>query len=82
MMMKNFPPFEADNIRSKQESSSLTSSFPTTLHPGSYFNWWERQKTDSVPPWLENLWRNANVNGVFIPQIVKSRRYRRGMRFK
>jgi hypothetical protein len=81
MMMKNFPPFEADNIRSKQESSSLTSSFPTTLHPGSYFNWWERQKTDSVPPWLENLWRNANVNGVLIPQIVKSRRYKQVMSF-
>lgn len=69
------------DIQRKQDSNSLTNSFPTTLQPGSYFNWWERQKTDSVPPWLENLWRNANVNGVFIPQIVKSRRYRRGMRF-
>jgi hypothetical protein len=27
------------------------------------------------------LWRNANVNGVFIPQIVKSRRYKHVMSF-
>ncbi|KAJ6356924.1 hypothetical protein OIU78_004922 [Salix suchowensis] len=47
--------------------------------PGSYFNWWERQKTDSVPAWPENSWRsNGNGTGVFIPQIVNSRRYRRG----
>ncbi|KAI9387149.1 hypothetical protein POPTR_010G127900v4 [Populus trichocarpa] len=67
------------DIQRKQDSNSLTNSFPTTLQPGSYFNWWERQKTDLVPTWPENLWRsNGNGTGVFIPQIVKSRRYRRG----
>ncbi|CAK7326539.1 unnamed protein product [Dovyalis caffra] len=69
------------DIQKKQDSNSLSSStFPTTLQPGSYFDWWERQKTDSVPTWLENLWRsNGNGTGVFIPQIVKPRRYRHGM---
>ncbi|XP_011008324.1 PREDICTED: uncharacterized protein LOC105113724 [Populus euphratica] len=67
------------DIQRKQDSNSLTNSFPTTLQPGSYFYWWERQKTELVPTWLENVWRsNGNGTGVFIPQIVKSRRYRRG----
>ncbi|KAJ6721109.1 hypothetical protein OIU85_024226 [Salix viminalis] len=68
----------ADTPR-KQDSNSLAISFPATLQPGSYFNWWERQKTDSVPAWPEKTWRsNGNGTGVFIPQIVNSRRYRRG----
>lgn len=60
----------------KGSSSSLTaSSFPSILQPGSYFNWWENENTNSVPPWLVKLWRNGNGTGVFIPQIVKSRRH-------
>lgn len=60
-------------------SNSLTSNYPTTLQPGSYFNWWEMENTDSVPAWLAKLWKNGHGTGVFIPQIANSRRHKHGM---
>lgn len=74
--------YRSADTQRKQDPNSLAISFPATSQPGSYFNWWERQKTNSVPAWPENSWRsNGSGTGVFIPQIVNSRRYRRGMRF-
>ncbi|GLU04773.1 hypothetical protein SLE2022_219050 [Rubroshorea leprosula] len=45
--------------------------------PGSYFTWGENEKSDSVPTWLVNLWKSSNGTGVFIPNIVRSRRRNR-----
>ncbi|KAJ4843142.1 hypothetical protein Tsubulata_018566, partial [Turnera subulata] len=62
----------------KRCSSGLTTSFPTTLQPGSYFNWWERENADSVPTWLVNLWRNGKGTGVKKEQLEeKSIEHRR-----
>jgi hypothetical protein len=66
----------------KRSSNSFKASSVTGLQHGVYFNWWEDENTNSVPAWLANLWRNGNGTGVFIPQVVKSRRiYKPGMCF-
>ncbi|KAJ4710552.1 hypothetical protein OWV82_016723 [Melia azedarach] len=69
----------SSNLNATKSSSmhGLT-SLSSALQPGSYFNWWEFENTNSVPTWLVNLWRNGNGTGVFIPHIVKSRRYKPG----
>ncbi|KAG2715542.1 hypothetical protein I3760_03G083300 [Carya illinoinensis] len=60
----------------KRSSNRLIDcTYPAILQPGSYFNWWENESTNSVPAWLLNLWKNANGTGVFIPQAAKTRRY-------
>ncbi|KAF5457663.1 hypothetical protein F2P56_021749 [Juglans regia] len=61
--------------RSSKNSLTSACSYPAILQPGSYFNWWENEDTNSAPAWLLNLWKNGNGTGVFIPQIVKSRTY-------
>ncbi|KAB1211508.1 hypothetical protein CJ030_MR6G013250 [Morella rubra] len=60
----------------KRSSNGITACgyYPAILQPGSYFNWWENENSSSVPAWLANLWKNSNGTGVFIPQIVGSRR--------
>ncbi|KAK4850671.1 hypothetical protein QYF36_008849 [Acer negundo] len=69
-----------NSIDAKERNSNTLMSLSTTLQPGSYFNWWGNPKSDSVPTWLVNLWRNGNRNGngtgVFIPHIVKTRRHK------
>ncbi|KAK9998101.1 hypothetical protein SO802_017704 [Lithocarpus litseifolius] len=57
----------------KRSSNSFKARCITGLQSSSYFNWWEDENTNSVPAWLASLWRNGT--GVFIPQVVKSRRY-------
>ncbi|KAK2635843.1 hypothetical protein Ddye_030635 [Dipteronia dyeriana] len=63
-----------------ERNSNTSMSLSTTLQPGSYFNWWGNPKSDCVPTWLVNLWRNGNGNGngtgVFIPRIVNTRRHK------
>ncbi|KAG6720898.1 hypothetical protein I3842_03G085800 [Carya illinoinensis] len=60
----------------KRSSNRLIDcTYPAILQPGSYFNWWENESTNSVPAWLLNLWKNANGTGVFIPRAAKTRRY-------
>lgn len=61
--------------RASKNISTAACSYPAILQPGSYFNWWENEDTNSVPAWLLNLWKNGSGTGVFIPQIVKSRAY-------
>lgn len=46
---------------------------------GNYFTWGGNEISDSaVPIWMVNLWKSGNNNGtgVFIPNVVKSRRRR------
>ncbi|KAJ8774705.1 hypothetical protein K2173_017151 [Erythroxylum novogranatense] len=63
-------------ITSKTGHSSnlITCSSSSALEPASFFSSWQTQEVDSVPTWLLDLWRKSNGTGVFIPQIVKSRR--------
>lgn len=63
------------NSFSSPVKSSTNSLSTAILQPGSYFNWWENENSNTVPAWLVNLWNNGNGTGVFIPQIVRSRRY-------
>lgn len=68
--------WQNSSIAAKRSSNRLTAcTYSAILQPGSYFNWWDNESTNSVPAWLLNLWKNANGTGVFIPQIAKSRRY-------
>ena len=46
----------------------------STLPPGCYYHWSGNQAMDSVPRWLSNVWNSGIGTGVFIPQIIKSRR--------
>lgn len=73
---------DVDVHKDKQRNSispvrRSSSSLAAVLQPGSYFNWWENDNTNTVPAWLVSLWRsnNGNGTGVFIPQIVRSRRH-------
>ncbi|XP_059451330.1 uncharacterized protein LOC132182155 [Corylus avellana] len=73
---------DVDVHKDKQRNSispvrRSSSSLAAVLQPGSYFNWWEKDNTNTVPAWLVSLWRsnNGNGTGVFIPQIVRSRRH-------
>ncbi|CAI9096254.1 OLC1v1032352C1 [Oldenlandia corymbosa var. corymbosa] len=45
-----------------------------TQQPGCYYQWSGGETTDSVPRWVFNVWNPGSGTGVFIPQIVKSRR--------
>ncbi|KAL1828895.1 hypothetical protein ACET3Z_007307 [Daucus carota] len=52
---------------------------------GSYFDWTNNEKTsaNSVPACIQSLWRNGNTGtGVFIPDIVMSRRRNKPRRRK
>lgn len=69
-----------DVHKTKQQNSfspvrRSSNSSTAILQPGSYFNWWENENSNAVPAWLVSLWSNGNGTGVFIPQIVRSRRY-------
>lgn len=59
----------------------LNTSPVSVLPPGCYYNWSGSDETESVPTWLFNLWKSGNGTGVFIPQIIKSRRRYRPSRF-
>jgi hypothetical protein len=72
---------EDEDVHKDKQRNSISpvrrSSSSLVLQPGSYFNWWENDNTNTVPAWLVSLWRsnNGNGTGVFIPQIVRSRRH-------
>ncbi|GKV43940.1 hypothetical protein SLEP1_g51173 [Rubroshorea leprosula] len=46
--------------------------------PRSYFTWEKTEKSNSVPTWLVNLWKNGNGTGVSVPYIAETRRKRPG----
>lgn len=46
----------------------------STPQPGCYYHWSGNEAVDSAPRWLCNVWNSGNGTGVFIPQIIKSRR--------
>nr|XP_027096824.1 uncharacterized protein LOC113716628 [Coffea arabica] len=58
----------------KLSHQNLNFSHVSKLQPGCYYNWLGNDETESAPTWLFNLWKPGNGTGVFIPQIIKSRR--------
>ncbi|KAL3510846.1 hypothetical protein ACH5RR_030247 [Cinchona calisaya] len=69
---------ECQENRHPNTAKSLQQRFntspPSLLQPGCYYNWSGNHENGSVPTWLFNLWKPGNGTGVFIPQIIKSRR--------
>ncbi|KAL2510036.1 uncharacterized protein Fot_33683 [Forsythia ovata] len=50
--------------------------------PGCFYNWSGNKEDYAAPAWILNLWRTGNGTGVFIPQIIQSRRRNKPRRKK
>ncbi|XP_022889379.1 uncharacterized protein LOC111404879 [Olea europaea var. sylvestris] len=59
------------NEARKHGSIPMTSSVKP---PTCFYNWSGNKEDYAAPAWILNLWRTGNGTGVFIPQIVRSRR--------
>lgn len=46
-----------------------------------YYNWPGNKVDHAAPAWILNLWRSGNGTGVFIPQIVQSKKKTRTSTF-
>ncbi|KAH6834476.1 hypothetical protein C2S53_004211 [Perilla frutescens var. hirtella] len=49
---------------------------------GGYYNWPRNKEEVAAPAWIMNLWKTGNGTGVFIPQIVQSKKKNRPRRRK
>ncbi|XP_057765769.1 uncharacterized protein LOC130986379 [Salvia miltiorrhiza] len=47
---------------------------------GGYYDWPPNKEEVAAPAWVMNLWRTGNGTGVFIPQIVQSKKKNRPRR--
>ncbi|KAL2484764.1 Uncharacterized protein Adt_29520 [Abeliophyllum distichum] len=50
--------------------------------PGCFYNWSGNKEDYAAPACILNLWRTGNGTGVFIPQIIQSRRRNKPRRKK
>lgn len=63
------------SAKSLPQRFNMSPASAQQVQNGCYYNWSGDEETESVPPWLFNLWKSGNGNGtgVFIPQITKSK---------
>ncbi|GER28504.1 protein bassoon [Striga asiatica] len=78
--------FDEENLEIKNHNTVAAkhglNNVPAQIKRG-YYNWPEnRDEENSVPAWIVNLWRCGNGTGVFIPQILPSRRRNRSRKKK